>query len=102
MRRARGSGSGGTGRSFQRTDTLEHIFGHGKETLASILVVLNLLAFGFHTTVTVAVLAKRQAVVVRGATYRFFERLRTITACVVFRDWVHLLRSITAATIQTP
>ena len=28
---------------------LEHNFGHGKKTLASILVTLNLLAFGFHT-----------------------------------------------------
>jgi hypothetical protein len=28
---------------------LEHNFGHGKETLASVLVTLNLLAFAFHT-----------------------------------------------------
>ncbi|MDE2915453.1 MAG: hypothetical protein OXL68_21365 [Paracoccaceae bacterium] len=27
---------------------LEHSFGHGKETLASVLVVLNLLAFAMH------------------------------------------------------
>ena len=51
---------------------LEHNFGHGRETLASVLVVLNLLAFGFHTTARLAVLAWRQAVVARGATYRFF------------------------------
>ena len=28
---------------------LEHNFGHGKETLASVLVTLNLLAYNFHT-----------------------------------------------------
>src|SRR6202049_4827313 len=76
---------------------LEHNFGHGKETLASVLVVLNLLAFGFHTAARLAVLAWRPAVVRRGATYRFFEHLRTITAYVVFQNWDHLLRSITAA-----
>lgn len=81
---------------------LEHNFGHGKETLASVLVVLNLLAFGFHTTAMLAVLAWRQAVIARGATYRFFEHLRTITAYVIFQDWDHLLRSITAAAIRPP
>jgi hypothetical protein len=59
---------------------LEHNFGHGKETLASVLVTLNLLAFAFHTTARLAVLAWREAVIARGAAYRFFERLRTVTA----------------------
>jgi len=81
---------------------LEHNFGHGKQTLASVLVVLNLLAFALHTAAMLAVLAWRQAVIARGATYRFFEHLRTITAYVIFQDWDHLLRSITAAAIRPP
>ena len=81
---------------------LEHNFGHGKQTLASVLVVLNLLAFALHTAAMLAVLAWRQAVIARGATYRFFEHLRTITAYVIFQDWDHLLRSITAAAIRHP
>ena len=52
---------------------LEHNFGHGKQTLASILVTLNLLAFAFHTAAFLAVLAWREAVVACGAMYRFFE-----------------------------
>ena len=76
---------------------LEHSFGHGKETLASVLVTLNLLAFAFHTAARLAVLAWREAVIARGATYRFFEHLRTVTAYVVFEKWDHLLRSIAAA-----
>ena len=68
---------------------LEHNFGHGKETLASVLVTLNLLAW-------------RQAVIARGATYRFFEHLRTVTAYVVFENWDHLLRSIEAAAVRPP
>jgi hypothetical protein len=81
---------------------LEHNFGHGKKTLASVLVTLNLLAFAFHTAAYLGVFAWRAAVAARGPTYRFFEHLRTITAYVVFRDWPHLLQSIAAAAIRPP
>ena len=81
---------------------LEHNFGHGRETLASVLVNLNLLAFAFHTAARWAVLAWRKAVIARGATYRFFEHLRTVTAYVVFDGWDHLLRSIEAAAVRPP
>ena len=46
--------------------SLEYNFGHGKETLASVLVTLNLLAFNFHTVARLAVLACRNAVIARG------------------------------------
>lgn len=81
---------------------LEHNFGHGKQTLASVMVTLNLLAFAFHTAVYLGMLAWRTAVIVRGPTYRFFEHLRTITAYVVFEDWSHLLQSIAAAALRPP
>lgn len=81
---------------------LEHNFGHGKETLASILVTLNLLAFAMHTVARLAVLAWREAMIARGAAYRFFEHLRTVTAYVVFETWDHLLRSIAAAAVRPP
>jgi hypothetical protein len=79
---------------------LEHNFGHGQQTLASVLVTLNLLAFAFHTVAAIAVLAWRAAIIARGASYRFFEHLRTITAYVAFQDWDHLLRSIAAAAVR--
>lgn len=81
---------------------MEHNFGHGQETLASVLVVLNLLAFTFHAGARLAVLAWRKAVIARGPTYRFFEHLRTLTVYVVFQTWDHLLRSIEAAAIRPP
>jgi hypothetical protein len=81
---------------------LEHSFGHGKETLANVLVTLNLLAFAFHTAAYLALLAWRAAVVARGPKYHFFEHLRIITTYVVFQDWDHLLRSIAAAAIRPP
>lgn len=73
---------------------LEHNFGHGKKTLASLLVTLNLLAFALHTVAQICVLAWRTAMAARGARYHFFEHLRTITAYIVFTDWHHLLQSI--------
>jgi hypothetical protein len=81
---------------------LEHNFGHGKQTLASIFLTLNLLAFAFHTAAWLAALAWRAAVAACGATYRFFENLRTITTYVVFRDWPHLLQAIIAADLRPP
>jgi len=81
---------------------LEHNYGHGKQTLASVLVTLNLLAFAFHTAAYLGMLAWREAVIARGPTYRFFEHLRTITVYVVFEDWSHLLRSIAAAAVRPP
>jgi hypothetical protein len=67
-----------------------------------VLVVLNLLAFAFHTAARLAVLAWRNAVTARGATYRFFEQVLTDTVYVVFQDWDHLLQSIAAAAIRPP
>jgi hypothetical protein len=81
---------------------LEHNFGHGKDTLASVLVVLNLLAFAYHTVASLAVLAWQTALAAKGAAYRFFEHLRTITTYVVFQNWAHLLRSIAEADIRPP
>ena len=81
---------------------LEHDFGHGKKTLASVLVVLNLLAFAIHTAARLAVFAWKAAMETAGAVYRFFEHLRIVTTYVVFETWDHLLRSIAAAAIRPP
>jgi hypothetical protein len=81
---------------------LEHNFGHGKKTLANVLATLNLLAFAFHTVSQLGVLAWRTAIAARGARYRFFEHLRTITAYIVFDDWTHLLKSIANPKARPP
>ena len=58
---------------------LEHNFGHGKDTLASVLVVLNLLAFALHAACDLAETQWQQARQRLGARIRVFEHLRTIT-----------------------
>jgi hypothetical protein len=81
---------------------LEHNFGHGKRTLSSLLVTLNLLAFAFHTVANLCVRAWSAAVAARGAKYRFFEHLRTITAYIVFPNWQALLEAITDPKARPP
>src|SRR5690242_12276120 len=74
---------------------LEHNFGHGKLTLANLLVTFNLLAFAFHTVATLSVLAWRNAIAARGTKRDFFQHLRTVTASIIFADWQVLLLAIT-------
>ena len=81
---------------------LEHNFGHGKQTLSSLLVSLNLLAFAFHTIANLCVRAWSTAVAARGAKYRFFEHLRTITAYIVFPNWYSLLTTIADPKARPP
>jgi hypothetical protein len=81
---------------------LEHNFGHGKLTLASLLVTFNLLAFAFHTVATLSVLAWRNAVAARGTRHDFFQHLRTVTAYIIFPDWQILLLAITDPKARPP
>lgn len=70
---------------------VEHNFGHGQQSLAAVMLSLNLLAFLFHTVLEWSddkyallrrVLARRQT---------FFDDLRTLTRYMVFDSWDHLL-----------
>ncbi len=70
---------------------LEHNFGHGKDTLASVLVVLNLLAFALHTACDLAEALWRQARQRLGTRSRLFEHLRTVTEYQVFPNWNALM-----------
>jgi hypothetical protein len=58
---------------------LEHGFGHRKQNLAALIVVLNLLAFAFHTVCDLAENARRLARAKAGSRSPFFGRLATIT-----------------------
>ena len=81
---------------------LEHNFGHGRSTLASLLVTFNLLAFAFHTASQLTSLGWKAAVAACGAQYRFFEHLRTITVYIVFPDWQTLLNTIANPKARPP
>ncbi len=73
---------------------LEHNFGHGSQTLASILVVLNLLAFALHTACDLIEASWRRARHALGTRRRLFEHIRAITAYHVFASWAVLMRTV--------
>jgi hypothetical protein len=71
---------------------LEHNFGHGKQHLANVLVILNLLAFLVHTVQDLTepiYQTLRQAL---GARKNFFNDLRALTRYWFFDDWDTLFR----------
>jgi len=70
---------------------LEHNFGHGKKTLAGVLVVLNLIAFALHNACELAESLWQRARLRLGARQRLFEHLRSITAYHVFPTWTDLM-----------
>ena len=70
---------------------LEHNFGHGRDTLAAVLVVLNLLAFALHTACELAETLWQQARRRLGTRFRLFEHLRTLAEYQVFPDWNALI-----------
>jgi hypothetical protein len=72
----------------------EHNFGHGKQTLASILVVLNLLAYAMHNFCDVTETLWQKVRQTLGPRYRLFEHIRTITAYHIFTSWRALMRTI--------
>jgi hypothetical protein len=67
---------------------------HGKDTLVSLLVVLNPLAFALHNACDLVDprWARRQGEA--RCPYRLFEHLRSITAYLLFPSWNALLRTI--------
>ena len=67
---------------------LEHNFGHGQQSLASVLLSLNLLAFLFHTVLD---LVDQQYQAIRaalGSRRTFFQDLETLLRYVPFENWV--------------
>jgi hypothetical protein len=76
---------------------LEHSFGHGKENLSAVLVVLNLLAFAFHTVCEAAEAYWRRARDKAGTRITFFSHIRTLTTFLVFPSWQNLLETIAFA-----
>jgi hypothetical protein len=73
---------------------LTHNFGHGKQTLASVLVVLNLIAFSFHTACEITEELWQQARLRWKARRRFFGRLWNVASFLVFSTWEALMRAI--------
>ena len=73
---------------------LEHNFGHGKKTLASLLVAMNLLAFSLHNASDMVETLWQQARTTCGTRIRLFNVMNSLTAYIVFPSWLSLMRMI--------
>jgi hypothetical protein len=70
---------------------LEHNFGHGKEHLASLLMTMNLLAFGLHTLLELTDESYRLIRHAVGARRKFFQHLEALTTYLHFQTWERLM-----------
>ena len=73
---------------------LKHNFGHGSDGLANLLVVINLLAFAFHSVLDCLGGLWSQARDRLGPRYAFFEELRVLTKYFYFPDWTALFETM--------
>ena len=70
---------------------LAHNFGHGKKHLSSLLLTMNLLAFGLHTLLEVTDASYRLVRAAVGARRKFFQHLEALTAYWYFENWERLM-----------
>jgi hypothetical protein len=70
---------------------LEHNFGHGKKHLASLLMTMNLLAFGLHTLLELTDESYRLIRSTVGARRKFFTHLEALTTYLHFETWERLM-----------
>jgi hypothetical protein len=70
---------------------LEHNFGHGKKHLASVLMTMNLLAFGLHTWLELADQSYRLIRATLGPRRTFFQHLQALTTYLHFESWERLM-----------
>lgn len=73
---------------------LEHNFGHGKQTLSSVLVALNLIAFSLHAACDACEPDWQKAREICGARNRMFTILWSLTAYLVFPTWSAFLKMV--------
>jgi hypothetical protein len=70
---------------------LEHNFGHGQQYLAMVLIMLNLLAFLFHTTLDLCDEAYRRVRAELAARQTFFHDVQALTRYLYFASWQALI-----------
>ena len=70
---------------------LEHNFGHGGQYLAMVLVMLNLLAFLFHTVLDLCDEQYRRVRCELATRQTFFNDLQALTRYLYFDDWQALI-----------
>ena len=73
---------------------LDHSFGHGKITLASLLAMFNLIAFLMQSACDIACVAWKAARAKLAARYRLLDHMKFLTSYVVHQHWDEVMESI--------
>jgi hypothetical protein len=73
---------------------LEHNFGHGKQNLSAILVVLNLLAFAIHTVCDIADPVWRHTREIYRSRRDYFRDFAVFTTLAIFPSWTAFLHAL--------
>jgi hypothetical protein len=81
---------------------LEHNYGHGKQYLAAIVVLLILLAFLFHTVLQLCDEKYRRLRTALGTRKTFFDDIRALTRYHYFHGWEQSLDFMLAGLELTP
>ena len=68
----------------------EHNYGHGEKYLSSLIVVLILLAFLFHTLLDITNKSYQRVRELLHARVRFFNDIKTLTKYSCYKNWNHL------------
>jgi hypothetical protein len=81
---------------------LEHNFGHGQHHLAATLLMLNLLAFLFHTVLHLVDAPYQQIRAQRATRKGFFQDILSLTKYLLFDSWQHLIDFMLADSAPSP
>ena len=81
---------------------LEHNYGHGQQHLATVLVMLILLAFLCHTTLQLCDRLYQRLRAELGTRQTFFDDLRTLTRYLFFKSWEDLIAFMIAGLELSP
>jgi len=76
---------------------LEHSFFHGRDALAGLLAMFNIISLLMQYACDLRCDAWKSARARLAARYRMLDHIRTVLVYVVFRDWCAVLRAIAAA-----
>ncbi len=81
---------------------MEHNYGHGKQYLSHVLLMLIVLAFLCHTVLHLADSKYQHVRATLGTRKTFFDDIRALSRYMFFESWEHLLDFMTAGLVRSP
>ena len=80
---------------------LERNFGHGRETLSSLLAMFNMIAFLIRSALDIERDGWQAARAKLAASYRLLDHMKFLACCVVHGDWDEVMQTIVTGELPT-